>query len=94
MAPDPREVWKAYDDTWSESFQVQICQDRFGWFVVEPHRGLVVFSDAPVIRGWSSGQWLVYDGETGEILYHGKWKRTWVRYPTPKREASLFRLRE
>lgn len=90
----PEAVWQAYRKARAEGFWAQICQDHLGWFIVDQETGLVLFTDKPVVRGWSRGQWLVYDQTTGEILYHGKWKRSWVRYPLPNRRSGLFSLRE
>ncbi len=89
----PEEVWEAYREARTKGFWAQICQDPFGWFIVDQESGLALFTDTPVVRGWSRGQWLVYDRETGEILYHGPWQRSWVRYPPLPPRASLFRLR-
>jgi len=89
----PEEVWEAYREARKKGFWAQICQDHLGWFVMDQESGLVLFTDAPVVRGWSRGQWLVYAQTTGEILSHGPWQQTWVRYPPLPQQASLFRLR-
>ena len=90
----PEDVWATYQALKAQRILAEICRDRFGWFVVAGGSRLVVFTEAPVVRGWSQGRWLVYAQTTGEILFHGRWQEPWVRYPKPLERAGWFSLRE
>jgi hypothetical protein len=51
----PEDVWAEYRALTARRILAQICRDRFGWFIVTLETRLVLFTEAPVVRGWSRG---------------------------------------